>query len=50
MDVELAPVALGEGREGGVPTERGGGHAAAGFFSCTSQVFPSGSWKVRKVA
>ncbi len=52
VDVELAPVALGEGREGGVPTERGHGHAAAstGCFSCTSQVFPSGSWKVRKVA
>jgi len=66
VDVELAPVSLGEGREGGLPTGEGGrvliGLAAASsssfttwtfqsrLTSWTSQVFPSGSWNGMKVA
>ena len=66
VDVELAPVSLGEGRECGLPTgERGRGligHAAASsssfttwtfqsrLTSWTSQVLPSGSWNGMNVA
>ena len=65
VDVELAPVSLGEGRERGLPTgERARdplGHAAASstlttwtrqsrLTSWTSQVLPSGSWNGMNVA
>ena len=65
VDVEFAPVSLGEGRECGLPTgERGRGligHAATSstlttwtfqsrFTSWTSQVLPSGSWNGMNVA
>ena len=65
VDVQLAPVSLGEGRERGLPTgERGRdrvGHAATSssfttwtfqsrLTSWTSQVLPSGSWNGMNVA
>ena len=55
-DVEFAPVSLGEGREGGLPTgERGRdlvGHALAPsrLTSWTIHVLPSGSWNDMNVA